>query len=186
MANAAQSPKWLCESERRCPITGKRNSAAAFRMNTVPKETAMSSSLASSTGPTAAIALPPQMAVPTEIKSAGVRSTENHLPSSSPEIMAKVIPAAVYRNPARPARSTSLRFMPKPSPTTESCSSSFDHFPVNSGKPLPTVSATAKPSARARGGDEKYAEQQSPETNANLGMNFNNQNSRDERGHREQ
>src|SRR3954454_20733946 len=182
MANAAQSPNWVSESETRWPIIGKTNSAAAFRMNTVPSETAMSSSLASSTGPTAAIALPPQMAVPTEIKSAGVRSTENNLPSSNPEVTAKVIPTAVYRNPARPARSTWPRFMPKPSPTTETCNSSFDHRPVNSGKPLPTVSATAKPIARARGGDEKYAEQQSPTTNANLRINFNNQNSRDESG----
>jgi len=50
------------------PIDGKINSAMELRMNTVPSETAISSSLACRIGPTAAIALPPQIAVPVEIR----------------------------------------------------------------------------------------------------------------------
>ena len=39
-------------------------------MKTAPRDTAISSSLASAMGPTAAMALPPQMAVPALIKKA--------------------------------------------------------------------------------------------------------------------
>ena len=50
------------------PIIGNSKSAAEFRIKTVPSEAAISSSLASAIGPTAALAFPPQIAVPALIK----------------------------------------------------------------------------------------------------------------------
>ena len=44
------------------------NKAMAFKMNITPNDTAISFSFALTTGPTAAIALPPQIAVPEEIR----------------------------------------------------------------------------------------------------------------------
>src|SRR5205807_7205339 len=97
-----------------------------------------------------------------------------------PHATVKLIPTIVYRNPVRPARRTSLRFVPKPRPTTETCSSSFDQLRVNSGKGFPKTRATASPSARASGGEAEYAEAISPAPNANLLSNFNNQDNRGE------
>ena len=64
MAMAAQVPKSYWLIFKACPIAGKMKSAMALRINMVPKATDMSLSLAFKTGPTAAMALPPQMAVP--------------------------------------------------------------------------------------------------------------------------
>ncbi len=49
-------------------MTGKINKATAFKINTVPNEIEIELSLAFITGATAAMALPPQIAVPTLIK----------------------------------------------------------------------------------------------------------------------
>ena len=62
--------------------TGKMNSAMELRMNTVPSETDISSSVAPITGPTAAIALPPQIAVPDEIRCAVPLLTRSIRPSA--------------------------------------------------------------------------------------------------------
>jgi len=56
-------------------MTGKRKRAMELRMNTAPRETAISSSLALAMGPTAAMALPPQIAVPALIRNAGFWAT---------------------------------------------------------------------------------------------------------------
>src|SRR5215472_948323 len=180
IASADQIPNWLCERASRCPTKGNKNRAIAFRMNTVPRETAMSWSSASRTGPMAAIALPPQIAVPTEIRRDGVRSTESARPRKRPQATAKLIPTSVYRNPERPAWRTSVRLMPKPSPTTEICNSHFEQREVNSGNGFPSASARTSPKARARGGEAEYAEASIPAPNAILLTFFNNQNNRDE------
>src|SRR5262249_41649705 len=73
----------------------KNRSAEEIKIKTAPSETDISSSLAPTTGPTAAIALPPQIAVPTEINSAGVRSTFSHRPSATPRIIVAAMPSAV-------------------------------------------------------------------------------------------
>ena len=49
-------------------MAGKASRATEFSTNTVPSETAISSSLALVMGATAAMALPPQMAVPAEMR----------------------------------------------------------------------------------------------------------------------
>src|SRR5579862_4673486 len=125
MASADHNPNcdWLMCSAH--PITGNRNSATEFRMNTVPSATAISSSLALAIGPTAAMALPPQIAVPALIRNAAFLPTRSTYPSPRPRDIATVIPIAVYRKPERPARATSCKFIPNPSATTEPCSRNF-------------------------------------------------------------
>jgi hypothetical protein len=71
------------------------NNAMELRMKTVPSETAISSALACTIGPIAAIALPPQMAVPVEIKYAVVPRTKRNFPISVPASNANPIPNAV-------------------------------------------------------------------------------------------
>src|SRR5262245_45421361 len=62
IASAAQRPNCFAVSPTALPIAGNINNAIELRMKTVPSETDISSSVASMTGPTAAIALPPQIA----------------------------------------------------------------------------------------------------------------------------
>ncbi len=68
IAIAAHVPNCACVISSIRPIGGKINNAIELRMKITPSDTAISFSLALSTGPTAAIALPPQMAVPDEIR----------------------------------------------------------------------------------------------------------------------
>lgn len=65
-ARAAQSPNCVCVRCKADPIAGNASKATEFSTKTVPSETAISSSLALVIGATAAMALPPQIAVPVE------------------------------------------------------------------------------------------------------------------------
>ena len=95
MASAAHSPNWVCESFSINPMAGKVSSAIELSRKIVPSETDISSSVAWTMGPTAAIALPPQIAVPVEMRNDGVVWTANSLPSNVPTTMAKAMPTAV-------------------------------------------------------------------------------------------
>src|SRR5664279_668543 len=95
IASAAHNPNWFWESFSAAPIAGKVSRATEFSMKTVPSETDISSSVAPTTGPTAAIALPPQIAVPVEIRKEGRGCTATNLPIAVPTIRAKAIPTAV-------------------------------------------------------------------------------------------
>ena len=66
-------------------MAGKVSSATEFNTKIVPSETDISSSVAPMMGPTAAIALPPQIAVPVEMRNAGRGRTDISLPSSGPD-----------------------------------------------------------------------------------------------------
>lgn len=68
MAIAAHIPNCFMLIVSAVPIYGNTNKATAFSMNTTPNDTDICSGLAFIIGPTAAIAEPPQMAVPEEIK----------------------------------------------------------------------------------------------------------------------
>src|ERR1700752_2273628 len=97
MASADQSPNcdWvMCRAK---PTSGKRKSATELRMKTAPSETAISSSLASAMGPTAAMALPPQMAVPAAMRNEDLFLTWMRYPSPSPSRMTGVMLTAVLR-----------------------------------------------------------------------------------------
>ena len=88
--------------------------------NTVPMPTLISSSEASRMGATAAMALPPQIAVPTVTRMLALWETRKNRPRISPADMLPVILSAVYRKPLLPALSTSARFIPNPRAMTES------------------------------------------------------------------
>ena len=68
MAMAAHVPNSCWLMFKAWPITGKTNNAMAFNIKMVPNATDISLSFAFNTGPTAAIALPPQIAVPELIR----------------------------------------------------------------------------------------------------------------------
>ena len=68
MANADQRPNCCCDRCSVHPSNGKIKRAIEFKMKIVPSEIAISSSPAPTIGATAAIALPPQIAVPVEIR----------------------------------------------------------------------------------------------------------------------
>ncbi|MNL51847.1 hypothetical protein D3C87_1749800 [compost metagenome] len=77
---AHHRPNWVCDKCSQCPMAGNRNKAAALRMKTVPSATDICRSLAFITGERAAMALPPQMAVPAEISEVILKSIFNCLP----------------------------------------------------------------------------------------------------------
>ena len=110
----------------RWPTNGKSSKATEFKTNTVPSETAISCSFAFSTGPIAAIALPPQIAVPKLIRSDCVLPTCSSLPKATPRASANVMLMAVYMNPEAPACTISFRFIPNPRQTTAACSMNFE------------------------------------------------------------
>jgi hypothetical protein len=62
-------------------MIGKMKSAMALSIKIVPSETEVSSLSASIAGATAAIALPPQIAVPEEISADVLSFTFNNLPT---------------------------------------------------------------------------------------------------------
>ena len=95
MEIAAQTPNWPWLRCSACPMGGKMNSATAFRMNTVASETVIDSARAPIAGPTAAIALPPQMLVPAVIKNEVCSSTFSARPNSTPKVNVSAIPATV-------------------------------------------------------------------------------------------
>ena len=95
IASAAHSPNCVSVKCTRWPTSGNNSSATELRTNTVPSETLISSSFASSTGPIAAIALPPQMAVPMLINCDCVLPTLRKWPIRIPRPRAKPMLIAV-------------------------------------------------------------------------------------------
>ncbi len=77
------------------PIRGKISRPTEFNTKTVLNETAVSSSRASMIGQTAAMALPPQIAVPAEMRKAELNGTERQRPRNIPTAMATTIPTPV-------------------------------------------------------------------------------------------
>src|ERR1039458_5181432 len=84
IAKAAHNPNWVCESFNQRPIAGNVSSATEFNTKIVPSETDISSSVAPVIGPTAAMALPPQIAVPAAIRDAGRGGTHSCTGGSLP------------------------------------------------------------------------------------------------------
>ncbi len=93
--------------------------AIALRMKMTPNDTAISFSLARITPPTAAIAEPPQMAVPDEMRYDALASILRYLPNRMPKNITNTTEAMVKSIPSAPDLSDSERFMPKPKPTTD-------------------------------------------------------------------
>jgi len=89
-----------------------------FRRKITPREIEMSFSEALMTGEIAAIALPPQIAVPEDIKCDILLFNFNNLPIKNPTIITMKMDVIVNVNPSFPIDNVSLIFIPNPNPTT--------------------------------------------------------------------
>ena len=130
-----------------------------FNIKIVPRDTEISSSSASITGATAAIALPPQIAVPADIKFDVLSFTLRSLPRKNPTASVPKIVAIVNRIPCFPALTTSVKFIPKPNKTTEICNKILVAFFVCCGKGFPNVKAAINPKTKAIGGETQVVRQ---------------------------
>ena len=131
------------------------NSAIALSRKITASDILVSSSSAFTTGATAAMALPPQIAVPELIRYESFGSKPIRRPTRQPTSITPVTETRVKSMPSLPASSDSYIFMPNPRPTTANCSRYFELFLENAGKGLPRISASAMPAKRARAGDTK-------------------------------
>ena len=95
------------------------NSATALSMKMVPMATVMSLSLALMTGAKAAMALPPQMAVPPETRNPVSRLTLSLLVKNNHNPIVTRIENMVNSIPVYPDSMACSTFIPKPSPTTD-------------------------------------------------------------------
>ena len=127
--------------------------AIALRIKMVPSDIDISLSLAFTTGATAAIALPPHIAVPAEMRYDVLRSIISLFPRYIPRKSTLKTETIVNSIPSRPVCNDSWRFMPKPNPTTENCNRYLDVFFAKRGKGCPASSAKASPANRATAGD---------------------------------
>ena len=80
MAMADQSPNCSWVNPSTWPMGGNTNRATAFSVNTTASDREVSFSSAPITGATAAIALPPQMAVPEDTRCVSLGETFIHRP----------------------------------------------------------------------------------------------------------
>jgi hypothetical protein len=97
----------------------------------------------------AAMALPPQMAEPKEIRVDVRWGILNDLPNKYPIAKVKLILMAEYKNASLPVLRSSGKFMPNPRPTTEACSKrllqtdvvAFQGLPIRIPNVIPATSA---------------------------------------------
>ena len=155
IAIAHQYPNSVSVSFNKSPIGGKINSAIAFKVNIVPKATVMELSLALITGPKAAIALPPHIAVPPDISVLVCTSTFNIFPIHKPNPIVNAIENNVNTKPVFPAIKASCKFIPNPKPTTDACKRIFVNILLCWINGLPIVKATTNPQNNATAGDKK-------------------------------
>src|SRR6056297_674238 len=120
-------------------------------MKTQAMDIEMASARAPITGATAAIALPPQMAVPTEIRLPQCLSSEKILARNRPATRIVSTPMPVTHKPVTPPDTTVASGSPKPSPTTQIFSSSPDIRPTWAANGFPSSKANAIPAASAMG-----------------------------------
>lgn len=104
------------------------------------------------TGAMAAIALPPQMAVPQEIRCEVFLSIFNHFPKNVPKINVLKMDAIVKKKPSFPAEKELETFIPKPKPTTEICNRTFVALWLRLKNGCPEKLATINPNSKAIGG----------------------------------
>ena len=128
--------------------------------------TAISPSVTASTDPTAAMADPPQMAVPAEIKTDVLRFMSSCRPIQYPR--SKVVPMvrAANNEPFQPARRIVGRFIPKPSITTQACRSLLANLCPHLWKGLPRQRARTIPATKATGGVAHVIRAAATSTNA--------------------
>lgn len=103
----------------------------------------------------AAMALPPQIAVPHEIRWDVFFSILNHFPKNVPKIKVLKIDAMVKKKPSFPADNALLTFIPKPKPTTEICNKMLVALWLRLKNGCPERFATTNPNNKAIGGEAK-------------------------------
>lgn len=144
-----------------CPITGNSSKAPEFSIKIVARAAAVSSFFDLIIGAIAAMALPPQIAVPKETRTRTPELVANHCPRRCPAAMVMTIPLKVQGMAPLPVTHTSDRLRPKPSPTTAILSSFLLLFAVGFGHRLPQNRLNTAPVKRAAGapkmGKEKVA-----------------------------
>src|SRR5690554_297052 len=127
------------------------NKAMAFKINTVPIAMLISSDLALITGATAAMALPPQIAVPEAINLAKPGGNLKNLFRMYTK--KKTIAMVDIVNP-KPALLTSIALSsckPKPNPMIDHCNTFLDPILLNSSKGFPKTKVKPKPKSKAIG-----------------------------------
>ncbi|MNX88715.1 hypothetical protein D3C86_1206960 [compost metagenome] len=130
MAIADHIPNCVSERCKAWPIAGNTNRAMELRIKTMPNATDICLASALMTGPTAAMALPPHIAVPEAIRCDVLRSIFSSLPIIYPSIKVPKIEAMVNNIPSLPALRALCRFIPNPNPTTEIWSSFLVALPL--------------------------------------------------------
>lgn len=99
------------------------------------------------------MALPPQIAVPHEIKCDVFFSVLSHFPNRKPNIKVLKIENIVNTNPSFPAENALAAFIPKPKPTTENCNKKVMVLLLNSTNGFPNTFTMITPSNKATGGE---------------------------------
>ena len=131
-------------------MAGKIINATALRVNTVAMDNVVSLSSASIIGAMAAIALPPQMAVPDDMRYELFLDSLNAFPRAVPMHITPMTDIMVNSIPSLPVSTAEYRFIPKPNPMTDSCRRYFDAFFVNFLNGAPNVTAISIPATRER------------------------------------
>ena len=103
-------------------------------------------------GALAAMALPPQIAVPFDIRVDVFLSIFRYLPIKYPASRVIPIVPTVKKNPSLPAFIASSKFMVKPRHTTETCKRRVVAFLLICMKGCPVTRAMTRPSNNATGG----------------------------------
>lgn len=151
-ATPTHVPYCVSVSPKPRPTSGNTANATALRMKIAPVATAIDVDDALMADPTAAIADPPQIAVPELTSSVCSRPTPSNRPSPKPTTNAPTIVAAAKANPLDASRHNSPRSIRNPSSTMHVCITSRDTRRDASGNRDRPANAVTTPTANARGG----------------------------------
>lgn len=99
------------------------------------------------------MALPPQIAVPHEIKCDVFLSVFNHFPKNVPKIKVLKMENIVSKKPSFPDEIAVVAFIPKPKPITENCNKKVMAIALNSTKGFPKTLTITIPNNKAIGGE---------------------------------
>ena len=99
------------------------------------------------------MALPPQMAVPQEIKCDVFLSVLSHFPKNVPNINVLKIENIVSKKPSFPAEIAAVAFIPKPKPITENCNKYVIAMWLNATNGFPKTFTITTPNNKAIGGE---------------------------------
>jgi hypothetical protein len=151
-ATPTHVPYCVSVSPKPRPTSGNTANATALRMKIAPVATAIDVDDALMADPTAAIADPPQIAVPELTRSVCSRPTPSNRPSPKPTTIAPTIVAAAKTNPLDASRHNSPRSILNPSSTMHVCIISRDTRLDASGNRDKPANAVTTPTANATGG----------------------------------